>query len=171
MRLTVGESISIPSWVKQAGISSNSSPYDKLFNRWARSLAQGKIADLWNEQGRPTKYTIATLNGYFIGGCTTKLAMPGEIISVVLEDDTYFNMIVGDSKGDDVHNTPYAWEDGNEYGHYLGDKSLQLVDIIEWESDFSIPNASERRIAGLKQAGYYGKKVVKIINYGSWLDR
>lgn len=169
-QLQIGESKEIPSWVIQSGISANSTYYPDFFSRWARSLAQGKLADIWNEQDRPSQFFIATIDGYFLVATTTLFGSPGDIISVVLEDGTFFNCIIADSKGENPLYSPHANETGNIYGHAFGNGS---IDIIEFESmgSTSMKNVSELLVNGLTQAGWYKKKITKIVNYGSWLDR
>ena len=163
-QITSGNAIPIPSSVRQTGIVANSTNWSRFFPRWSRRVNQGKLADIWASQGRPSKYYIATISGYFLVAVTTKFGMPGDIISVVLEDGSYFNAIIGDSKGANVKYSPHKGETGNEYGHAFGKSG---VDIIEWEAAGG--SASSLR-AGLRQAGWLGKKVVKIVHYGSWID-
>lgn len=141
-KLTQGELIPVPSSTVQSGISYDCDYYDQKFSTWNRKVAQGKLADIWNKQMRPMKYNIATISGYFLICIDSKYGLAGDIISVVLTDGTYFNAIIADNE--DVRN------------------------IFKWESLSTLMATS--RINALKQSGWYQKKVVKIINYGSWLE-
>lgn len=158
--ITQGTSVVIPSSVPQTGIIANYTDYNAFYGEWA--YTQGTISQLWGKQGKPKKYGVATLNGYFLLACTLTFGTTGDIISVVLEDGTYFNAIIADSKGDGLT----EWVNGehlSKWGHYLGSE----IDIIEWESASS--SQAELR-SGLQEAGWLNKKVSKIVNYGSWLD-
>lgn len=151
--LSVGSSVPIPASVPQTGIIPNYTNYEGFFRKWNRRVNQGKLADIWDSQGRPSKYYIAMISGYFLVAVSTKFGVPGDIISVVLEDGSYFNAIIGDAKGSDATSS---------WGHVLSGK----VDIIEWEAAGGNQDALK---AGITQAGWFRKKVVKIVNYGSWL--
>lgn len=163
--LTAGSTILVPSSVRQTGVVANFTNYARFFSRWSRRAIQGKLADIWASQGKPSQYYIATISGYFLIATTTKFGMPGDIVSVVLDDGTFFNCIIADSKGANVAYSPHAGETGNEYGHAFG--SGGKVDIIEWESNGGAQSSLK---AGLQQAGWFGKKIVKMVNYGSWIN-
>ena len=150
-----GTTIIIPDSVLQTGITANYSNYSYLFNFWGSRTVQRKVANLWDQKGRQHNRGIATIDGYYLCAVTTKFAKSaGELITILLEDGTTINAIVGDSKGDDPSK---HGERGNAWGHFLG--SGYAADIIEWES-FS----NER----VDITGWKGKKVKAIINGGMY---
>lgn len=158
--ITQGNSVSVPSSVPQTGIVANYTNYSYFYSRWSSGTIQRKLADIWGTQNKPHSYSVATLSGYYLVATSPKFGTTGDIISVVLEDNTYFNAIIGDSKGSDAP---------SEWGHYLGTQ----IDIIEWEafatnSDGTVDQSVLRE--GLRSAGWLGKKVSRIVNYGSWLS-
>lgn len=158
--IVVGETVEVPSWVKQSGIIASYTNYNR---DWSSSTNQGVLHKIWKDKGSKSKYGIATIDGYFLIATTTIFGTPGDIVSVVLDDGTYFNAIIGDSKGNNVANSPHAGETGNQYGHQYSTG----IDIIEWEV---VVNSTTALYTGLSQAGWRCKKVVKIVNFGSWLD-
>lgn len=154
--LNGGTKISIPQSVNQSGIIGNYTNYSYWYSRWAKRTNQRKVADTWNSLGRPSSRNIATVGGYYLCATVTKFGQVGDILTVVLEDGTKFNAMLGDSKGADA---PNAW------GHVLGGQ----VDIIEWEkvgrSDVAVDNSTVVDTTGWKQ-----KKVAYIINYGTYFQ-
>lgn len=152
-KLTSGTAVKIPSSVPQTGIVANFTSYTQFYDRWSRNTVQRQLADIWGQQGKPHSHCVATLSGYYLVAVTLKFGTTGDIISVVFEDGTYFNAIIGDSKGADA---------GSEWGHYLGNQ----IDIIEWEAWGTDQSALR---SGLQEAGFLGKRVAKIVNYGPWL--
>ena len=158
---TGGRSVLIPESVPQTGICPNYTFYDL---RW--HYDQGKLHDIWVSKGKPHKYGIAVLDGYFLIATTTKFGRVGDKLSVILQDGTGFNAILGDSKGDNPGINPHPGEDGSEWGHKLGGKN----DIVEFEAYSGSSSYSQNTLRqGLKDAGWSGKKVAKIVNYGSYL--
>lgn len=153
-QLTSGTSVVIPSSVPQTGIVANYTSYTQFYGRWSRGTIQRQLSEIWGQQGKPNSHSVATINGYYLIAMSSKFATTGDIVSVVLEDGTYFNAILGDSKGSDA---------GSEWGHYLGNQ----IDIVEWEA-YGTDQSALR--SGLRRAGWLGKKVTKVINYGPWLD-
>lgn len=151
--ITSGIKKVMPSSQPQTGVIPN---YTYYIRSWASGTTQRTIYNLWNDQGRPTKYTIAMVSGYYLiapGRYFSNSA--GDMLEVVLEDGTKFMCMVGDTKGQD---TP------NEYGHYL---SGNQVDVIEWESTCSTQSKLRE---GLRQWGISGKKVSYMINYGTFFQ-
>lgn len=144
----------IPDNVLQTGITTNYSNYTKLFSKWGKSTVQRRIANLWDQYGRKSNRGIATLNGYYLCAVTLLFATTGEVIDIVLEDDTIIKAIVGDSKGDDPSK---HGERGNIYGHFFGNG--YAADIIEWEA------VSDTRA---DISGWSKKKVKKIVNHGTY---
>lgn len=149
VKITQGTSVSIPATVSQTGIIANYTGYDR---NWASNTIQRTLYDIWVADGKPSSYGIATLKGYYLIALAPKFGTTGDIVSVVLEDNTYFNAVLGDAKGSDAK---------SEWGHYFGSS----VDIVEWES----VTTQDTLRSGLSQAGWLNKKVDRIINYGQWL--
>lgn len=157
-----GTSIQIPESVVQTGIIPNYTHYPTFFNEWHPSSIQYKLSRIWDSQGRPSEHSIATINGNYLIACTETFGTTGDLISVVLDDGTYFNAIIGDSKGGGGE-IDAAGQATSRWGHLFGSEA----DVIEWESVTT--NQSQLR-EDLKSAGWFGKNVAKIINYGTWLD-
>lgn len=152
-QLTNGNAVSVPSSVRQTGIIANYTSYTSFYSRWTRGTNQRRIADIWGQKGKTSNYYVATIDGLFLIALAPVFGKCGDIVSVRLNDGSYFNAIIADQKGADKQNT---------YGHVLGGK----VDIVEWEANGS--NQSSLK-SGLQQAGWLGKTVTQIINYGSYL--
>lgn len=152
--IQTGNAVDVPSSVRQSGIIANYTSYTQFYGRWARGTNQRKLSEVWGSQGKPSNYYVATISGYYLIALSPRFGRCGDIVSVVLEDDSYFNAIIGDEKGSDAQSS---------WGHVLGGK----VDIVEWEA-----NGRDQSLlrAGLRQAGWLGKKVKKIINYGSYFQ-
>ena len=172
--VTSGKVVTIPSSVKQTGMIASMTYWrePKRGKSWARGTNQRRLYDIWVNKGQAVANSIATINGYYLIATTTKFGNVGDAVCVYFENGATLNCIIGDSKGANVKFSPYAGETGNEYGHAYGNSG---VDVIEWEygnprvgTDQS--NADKLR-AGLSAMGISGQKVVKMINYGSWLDR
>ena len=152
-KVTTGNSVAVPSTVSQTGIIANYTSYTAFYGKWTRGTTQRRLSEIWGEQGKPHSHNIATISGYYLIALKPVFGSVGDIVSVVLEDNTYFNAIIADEKGSD---SPSRW------GHPFGSQ----IDIVEWESYGS--NQSDLR-AGIKEAGWLNKKVDRIVNYGSWL--
>ncbi len=138
--------VSIPGDVKQTGIIGNNTNYSYYYGKWSKGSQQKKIAEMWNEQGRPNDRGIATLNGRYLVAVSPIFGTNGDIIDVYLEDGTIINCIIGDAKGSDAT---------SQYGHMFG----RSVDVIEWESFGS----REDIVLG----DWADKNVVQIVNKGS----
>lgn len=141
-----GTTISIPSDVTQSGITGNYTYYDR---RWASSSVQKSLYDLWVKQGKPQKRKIATLDGYFLCALSPIFGTTGDIVTLILDDNTSINCIIGDSKGTDAQ---------SKWGHLLSGK----VDIVEWEALVSHPSE-------IDLSGWKGKTVKKVINRGAYM--
>lgn len=140
-----GKTFSIPSSVKQTGITGNYTYYPR---NWL--YKQKKVYNFWISKGRKgSPQNIATIDGYYLIAVVQKLGNIGDVLCVVLEDGTRLNCIMADSKnpGD---------SDCLEWGHDLGGGK---ADVIEWESIANRqPDVSKWR----------GKKVTTIINGGRY---
>lgn len=152
--LTAGSTILIPSSIHQSGITTTYTDYTSSYNKWSVSSSQGKIADAWILQHRSSQYYIASVSGYFLVSTTSKFGSVGDILSVVLEDGTYFNCIIADVKSST-----------NPYGRLLGDGTVSFIEFNTKGDDISSLRA------GLVQAGWYDKRISKVVNFGSWIDR
>lgn len=152
--LTSGTWKAMPSSQPQTGVVAN---YTGYIRNWARGTTQRTIYDLWNSQGRPNKYTVAMVSGYYLiapGRYFSNSA--GDILEVRLENGYKFMAMVGDTKGPD---TP------NEYGHVLG--SGGAVDVIEWESVCSTQSQLRQ---GLQEWGILNVKVSGMTNFGTFFQ-
>jgi len=156
------KTITIPANVNQSGITANYTNYTYFYTRWARSSIQRKLADIWNQQGRPSDRNIATINGYYLCAVTLTIGTTGDLITVVLQDGTSFNCIIADSKG---ANPGLTGESGNQFGHSFGNGT---IDVIEWEKKGSAASGTDNHTQ-IDLKGWKGKKVAKILNYGTFL--
>lgn len=152
--VTQGTTVTIPDSVPQTGIIANYTSYTAFYGRWSRGTTQRTLSEIWASQGRPNSHCVATIGGYYLIALKPIFGDVGDIVSVVFKDGTYFNAIIGDAKGAD---SPSQW------GHPFGSAG---IDIVEWEAYGS--NQDNLR-SGLQEAGWLGKKVDRIVNYGSWL--
>lgn len=152
----------IPSWVNQSGITQNYTNYSYFYGRWGNSSIQKQLAEIWNQQGKPSDRNIATISGYYCIAITLTLGTTGDIVTVILEDGTSFNCIVADSKG---ANPALNGESGNEYGHAFGNST---IDVIEWEKKGSSASNIDNHTQ-IDLTGWKGKKVSKVINHGPYL--
>lgn len=158
--ITQGKNVVIPSSVNQTGIVANYTSYSYYYTRWTKGTIQKQLSVIWGQQGKPSAHGVATISGYYLVALSSKFGTTGDIVTVVLADGTTFNAILGDSKGSDA---------GSPWGHYLGN----AVDIVEWEAvgpDTSRYVNHSSLKSGLTSAGFLGKKVSRIINYGSWIN-
>ena len=155
-----GTEVVVPSWVNQSGICASYTNYSYYYGRWGRTSVQKRLADKWGAQGKPSNRNIATLDGYYLCATTLTFGTTGDIISIILENDTSINAIIADSKGIDPSKNG---ESGNEYGHRLGNGK---IDVIEWEVIGS--TTSRYDVRDIDLTGWKGQKVVKIINGGAY---
>ena len=155
--VTSGRVITVPSWVNQSGIAPNETYNDR--GDWGST--QGTLYRIWKKQGKPFNGAIATISGYYLVAMTLKFGTTGDAMLIVLENGAVIPAIMGDSKG---KNPSASGERGTDYGHMLGNQ----VDIVEWERYGGKKAALNSYLA---QVGWKGQKVVKVINYGSWLNQ
>ena len=146
-----GKTVNVPESVQQTGIIAENTNYSHFYSRWNSDSEQRKVADKWNEEGKPSKNGIATVGGYYCVAVRPQFGSVGDVISVVLEDGTRINCIIADEKGDDAE----------EWGHNQGGK----ISIVEWES---IGNSSTNNGQQLNVNQWKGKKVTAIINGGRY---
>lgn len=157
-----GHTIDVPPSVNQGGVSGNYTEYAR-FN-WKYN--QGEVFRAWKAKGSQYTGGIATINGCYLVAMTTKFGQVGDGLKIFLEDGTVIPAIIGDSKGKNPGVNPHPGESGSEWGHYLsyGGRG-KLIDIIEWEAVKGGPRSY------VSQSGWLNKKVVRVINYGSWLNQ
>lgn len=151
--LSGGTQIMIPPDVNQSGITGNYTNYSYFYSKWSKGTNQRKLADVWGNQGKPSSRNIATINGYYLVAVVTTIGQVGDILTVVLEDNTSFNVMVGDAKGADAQ---------SPWGHLIGGK----VDIIEWEKCGSSSSGTDSTPIDL--TGWRGKKVSYFVKHGSY---
>lgn len=148
------KTVKVPESVKQSGISTNSTNYVYWFPKFTWTCR--KLADIWHKQGRKHDRGIATISGYYLAAVSPVFGNTGDIIRVILKDNTAFSCIVADVKGSDKE---------SKWGHMLSTG----IDIIEWyiigKSTTSNVEAEKRK---LDLSGWRGKKVAKIENYGQY---
>ena len=112
---------------KQAGISTNNTPYDIYFTKWNKNTGQRELADEWDRKGRMSDRGIATIDGRYLVAMTSMFGVVGDNVDVVLKDGTVIPCKIADSKScNDEMSSPY--------GHMLELPNGELgVDVIEWE--------------------------------------
>lgn len=151
-----GKTIVIPSSVKQTGLIPNYTNYSYYYPKWTKGTTQRKVADLWHKTGRHQKGHIATISGYYLVALSPIFGQCGDVVTLNIAGGGSFSAIIADTKGGDAT---------NPYGHVLGGK----VDIVEWEmagkASSSTDSATQTKMSC---AGYKGKRVVSIINYGKY---
>ena len=158
-----GRTVTVPGSVPQTGMCPN---FTYWRTNWSAGTNQRALYDIWTASGSPSSNSIAVIKGYYLVAVTTKFGMPGDAIMVYLEGGKTLKCIIGDSKGANPAN---AGEAGNVWGHTLGGKT----DVIEWEYGLaraSLQTSQANLRAGLRALGIAGCKVLKIVNYGSWLN-
>ena len=153
-----GRTIVVPLDV-QGGMTGNYTRYDKP--NWNRSLAQGKLYDIWVRLGRTSQDGVATINGYYCVAMTTKFGQAGDILQINLANGDSFKAIMADSKGANPGINPHPGESGNEWGHKLNYPGRGwLVDVVEWEAHNGDPHTLVRK------KGWTNVKVTSVVNFG-----
>lgn len=172
--VTSGRTVTIPSSIKQTGMIASMTYWrePKKGKTWAAGTTQRALYDIWVANGRPVANSIATLKGYYLIATTLTFGNVGDGVIVYLEGGKSIKCIIGDSKGANVAQSPHAGETGNKYGHAYGTSG---VDVIEWEYGLartgSNQQAGDNLRAGLRAMGISGRKVLKMVNYGSWINQ
>lgn len=171
--ISSGNQISIPGTVAQTRVNSGIWEYwDRKgmgHSNWSASSVQRKLYDIWVQKGKKSNNLVATLDGYYLIAVTTKFGNTGDMLSVVLNDGTYFNAIMADGKSyHDSNSTPYGHKSGN------------LINIVEWCTYDPSGNFQKSRnknnmlkdalkSAGMNPDSKTGQTIAYIVNYGSWL--
>lgn len=153
--LSNGTRINIPANVDQGGIIPNYTNYGYFYGRWNKSTVQYQLSEIWASQGKPSSRGIATIDSYYLIAVSPKIGRCGNIITVVLEDGTSFNAIIGDEKGTDAQ---------TDWGHIVSGH----VDIVEWEKAGRSDNHVDTDTK-IDLTGWAKKKVAYCINYGAYL--
>ena len=155
-QLSSGKRIMLPNDLNQSGLTTNNTNYSYFYPIWASSTRQRIIADIWSSQGRPSDRNIATVSNYYLVAVSPIIGTVGDVLTIILEDNTSFNALVADAKGLDAT---------NPWGHTFGNGQ---VDVIEWEKKGSVFSAADNIEIDL--TGWRYKTVSTIINYGTYLD-
>ena len=164
----------VPTWLKQTGITQQHTNYTYYWHEvfiTAKSK-QGLVAKAWEKEGKPGNRNIATVGGYYLCATTTKFGVPGDIMTVVLEDGTQINVMLGDSKGDHGAMVKHTGNVGYYWGSEFGTGAARGFDVIEWEKK-GLDMAADYRVKGAPQidlTGWANKKVAKIINWGTYFQ-
>lgn len=153
--LNTGTAVEVPSSVSQTGIIANYTSYTQFYGQWSRGTNQRKLSEVWADSGKMSTNSICIISGYYLIALSPIFGKCGDMVTVHLEDGSFFNAIIADEKGNDASSL---------YGHvFIG----VGVDIVEWEAYGSSQSNLEN---GLRSAGFYGKKVSKIVNYGTYFQ-
>lgn len=169
------KSVNVPAYVNQTGVlyDADFTSYSAHYHIWGRSTVQRELAETWVYQGCPHDKGIAMIGGYYCVAVKPIFGNVGDIIVVILEDNTSFAAIIADEKGEDA-----ASEWGHPKEEYGG-----AISIIEWEriktdSDGEVMTDAGLGFTDVDYIGYgdgdiqipewFKKKVVTIINYGSY---
>lgn len=147
------KTVVVPTSLAQTGIIRNYTNYTYWYSRWAKNTTQRKLADIWNNKGRKSSRNIATIDSYYLLAMSPKFATTGDIVAIHLENGDIIKAILADAKGSDAT---------SPWGHQFG----SAVDIVEWESVGAGQSGSTR----IELGTWENKKVVKVDNYGQWLD-
>ena len=172
--VTSGSTVTVPASVKQTGMIASMTYWrePKKGKSWAAGTTQRALYDLWTARGCPVANAVATLGGYYLIATTLIFGNVGDAVCVYLEGGKMIKCIIGDSKGADAAQSPHAGETGNKYGHAYGTSG---VDVVEWEYGLartgSSQQAGDNLRAGLRAMGISGRKVIKMVNYGSWINK
>lgn len=171
---TPTKEVLVPTWLKQTGITQQHTNYTYYWHEvfiTAKSK-QGLVAKAWEKEGKPGNRNIATVGGYYLCATTTKFGVPGDIMTVVLEDGTQINVMLGDSKGNHEAMVKHTGNAGYYWGSEFGTGAARGFDVIEWEKK-GLDMAADYRVKGAPQidlTGWANKKVAKIINWGTYFQ-
>ena len=153
-----GRTIVVPQEI-QGGMTGTYTRY--AAQNWDRSLAQGKLYDIWVRLGRPSQDGVAMINGYYCVAMTTKFGQAGDLLQINLANGDSFKAIMADSKGANPGVNPHPGESGNEWGHMLKYPGRGwLVDVVEWEAG----NGDPHTLVNNKK--WTNVKVTSVVNFG-----
>lgn len=149
--------VTVPSDVKQTGLTADDYTANYDTRGWPERTTQRSIFEDWERCGKKSDHGIATLKGFYLVALRPVFATTGDIVTIVLEDGTEINAILGDAKGEDA---------GNKWGH---PKSSGKISIVEVEAMHGQNWSSVD--SNLKALGWRNKKVKKILNYGNYKEQ
>lgn len=141
-------------YTQQSGLIGDLTNYVAYYPKWKPNLGPRRVADVWNSKGRKSSHHVSTIDGYYIVAVKNRFGDNGDLIQVILEDNTKINCIIGDTKGGDAQ---------SPWGHVFRGN---LVSLIEWES-YNVSSGEEMNNY-LREWGIYQKKVKQIVNYGRY---
>ena len=143
-----GNIIEIPTYVNPNKITYDYKSYLALSNVFSKNSDEYKIYQIWNQK-QESKYYIATIDGTFLIATSTMFGHTGDAVSVVMDNGSYFNAVLAEARG--------------TQSYFTDTRSINLIEWITLGTDYMAIES------GVGQAGWLGRKIVKIINYGSWL--
>ena len=149
--------VEVPSDLKQSGLIGDYTNYVYFGDVEGWGWKQGEVWDLWVSKGRgyDESKDISTIDGLYLVAVRNKFGNAGDAISIVLEDGTVINAVIGDIKGSDAQ---------DDWGHVYSTG----VSLIEWEAYGTA--AGNKAGVDINLGDWKEKKVSKIINYGSYLE-
>lgn len=154
--LTVKKTIAIPSNVRSY-LHSGDDCTD--YSYWSRKLGwtQGKVAKVWRDMGQPhDSRHIGLLGGHLTIAMKDTFGAAGDLVQIYCDSGLKFSAVLVDIKGSDAN---------SRWGHPKGND----VSPCEWY--IWTANDSVNSVQGFPGIGdWKGKKVVKVENYGSWLN-
>ena len=122
--------------------------YLALSNVFSKDSDEYKIYQIWNQK-QESKYYIATIDDTFLIATSTMFGHTGDAVSVVMDNGSYFNAVLAEARG--------------TQSYFTDTRSINLIEWITLGTDYMAIES------GVGQTGWLGRKIVKIINYGSWL--
>ncbi len=134
--------------VRQTGICRDYTCYTNFYSRWNNGTNQRLVANIWDEQGRPSDRGIATIDDRYLVAMTVTFGRVGDYVDVILEDGTVIPCILADVKSPNDANC-------NAYGHEKGRRGTSMV---EFES---IENVQE----SIDISGWQGLSVAQVQLY------
>lgn len=142
-----GSIIEIPSWLSTNKVSTSLIDFKKRSIRWPPNTNSYYLNEQWEKRNKSSKYYVCSVDNYLIVDTSNKLGQPGDIISIVFDNGTYLNAVIAESIGS---------------GYYFEDNQK---DIIKW---MTVGEDTSSLQVGLNQAGWLGRSIVKVVNYGTW---
>lgn len=149
--------VTVPSDVKQTGITAADYTANYDTRGWLEGTTQRSIFEDWKRCGKKSDHGIATLKGFYLVALRPVFATTGDVVTIVLEDGTEINAILGDAKGEDA---------GSKWGHPKSGGKISIVEVEamhgqNWNSVDS----------NLDALGWRNKKVKKVLNYGNYKEQ
>ena len=142
-----GTTIEIPSHLLTNRTSAALINFKKRSIRWPPNTNPYYAYEQWEKRNSKSKYYICCVDNYFLVSLSTRFGEDGDIVSIVFDNGTYLDAVIAEALGTSF---------------YVNDKSS---DIVQWMTVGDDVSSLE---LGLKQAGWLDRKIVKIVNYGTW---